>query len=240
MLARNASLRGMLVLCTVCLMASRVMGEQVSIETFTGAWTASCTIPGISDPPNVDFSCSVIVDSVSFTPGAVTFLGNPVDFDGTEADWIASTYSGTVSVQNLPGQSVSATASGSVSGAASINAEATTANLSLGAGFSTNALDLVPSSTFSNSSATVGSWNSTVVPELNGATVTTSSSITLTSVDAVLGLVSADSTGTIFAFAGEKIPAVSTWGLVLLLIGAVGLGTMVFRTKRGSPRTSAG
>jgi hypothetical protein len=73
---------------------SEARAGAVIVETFTGQFRANIRLPlnddgggGLVAPPG-----PLLPLAIDFTPGCVTFQGQPVDFDGTEADFLASSY----------------------------------------------------------------------------------------------------------------------------------------------------
>ena len=203
--------------------------SAVVVETYTGSETYLVSLPGSPDGGGgLDFNVQMQITSLDFTPGAVTFEGQPVDFDGTEADFLAPSYSGTCNLPatggpavvdptydcNAAGAALTATGSGQATG------------LSLGPAFSDSNLD-IDLSQFS-SITTIPSWNSTSVPELNGASVTFSAGHQPTAVDAVSGILDMQSSGDIQA--SQVVPTLSTWGMFLLTLGLITAG-LAFRRR---------
>lgn len=144
-------------------------GQIVPIETFDYTAFLNVQIPGIPNGGGVDFIAELEITSIDFTPGSVTFMGQPVDFDGTEASWLAgsTSFSGLLSFPVNSGPAIEPgfqhfTTSGAING----DLFGSNFPVYFGPGFAADNLDILPGAT--NWSSTVPSWSSPVVPELNG------------------------------------------------------------------------
>jgi hypothetical protein len=218
----------------VCLMASPASAATpVALETFTGAGTASVNMPGSSNPPYVEFNGQIIaISSADFASGSVMFNGVPIDFDGFETDIMSmsSTYTGGVRIENLPGQIVNGYVYGLVDGGGQhYEGSGSTNDLSLGGSFSVNSLDLTVNSTFQSTCETPD-FHCEAIPELEGVMMRTTSSTTITSVDAANGVLDASVSGTIYAI--TQIPVLTKWGFVVLALGVIGMGILILQRRR--------
>jgi len=227
-------LAGMFVFGFVCLLLSPASAETpVAVETFTGAGTASVSMPGWSNPPYVEFQGQIIaITSADFASGSVPLNGKLIDFDGFETDIMSmsSTYTGGVRIENLPGQIVNAYVAGLVDGGGQhYKLSGSTGDLSLGTNFSINSLDLTMNSTFQSTCETPD-FHFQALPELEGYMMRTTSSTTITSIDAANGVIDANVSGTIYAIV--QIPTLTTWGFIVLAIGVVGMGITILRRRR--------
>jgi hypothetical protein len=140
------------------------------IETYTATSTVNITLPGTPSGGGIDFDASLTLNSIDFAPGAVVFQGQPVDFDGKEADFIGPQYTGTVHFPAAAGPAVvtpqfNFSVTGPFNGSWIIDLP----GVQLGPLFSPNYLDIAPGGVNMNSIAP--SWQSAVVPQLNGAIV---------------------------------------------------------------------
>jgi hypothetical protein len=204
----------------------------VQVETYTGQGTYSFALPGAVVGPGVDFVEDLTVTGLSFTPGAVTFGGQPVDFSGTEADFLATTYTGTGSIPALAGPAT-VDMSGNVAAvgpALNTNFDYERRGLHLGPAFGANFFDVEV--TIYPKLAVFPNWSSAVVPELNGQQVIQSVEEQITAVDAVNGLMDVIFTGSILAQPPPPVPAATVWGIALLLTGLLGSAVIVFRRPR--------
>ena len=188
-----------------------INGTPLIVETFTATGRTSFALPGTQTPTGVGFSTSSSLSSITFTPGAVTFRGQPVDFSGTEASWLAGSTSGSTRFPiNSGPATVTVTGSGSLFGGVVGPASVQIPGVTLGPGFSASNLDVTTGST--SSQQTTSSWNSTVVPQLNGARVTADcNQFNVTGVDPVNGIVDWSCTAGTFTvpqlpFLGTVIP----------------------------------
>jgi hypothetical protein len=207
----------------------------VAVETFTGTGVWNVVLPGAPDGGGgVDFAADRMLGTISFTPGSVTFEGQPVDFSGTEASWLANTYSGTTNTPVAAGPAVVPvkTNLSALGSALSAPLEVEILPLDLGAGFGANFFDIVPSST--NEQSTIPSWNSAVVPELNGRSVTGDYDFVITSVDPVLGIVDFNFAGTFFAEELLQVPTLAPVGLGLLAAALLGAALLASSRERDS------
>jgi hypothetical protein len=202
----------------------------VPVETFTGQFRANIRVPlnndgggGLVAPPGP--VAPLVID---FTPGSVTFEGQPIDFDGTEASFLASTYEYSY---NIPVNSGPATvpATGAFGGAGPVWVGPVTGGvdipfIDLGPGFSQFNLD-IPAPQGIEHMTGIQNWQSAVVPQLNGRTVIIQADATILNVDPITGIVDAQVFGNILAI---PCPAdLDNDGVVgildfLLLLGAWG------------------
>jgi hypothetical protein len=233
----GAIMKGILVVIFVlgfaCLFGAPAAAETpVVVETFTGAGTASVSMPGMSNPPYVEFQGQIIaITSVDFASGSVPLQGKMIDFDGWETDFMSmsSTYTGGVRIENLPGQIVNAYVFGLVDGGGQhYKLSGSTGDLSLGPSFSINSLDLTNNSTFQSTCETPD-FHLEEMPELEGYMMRTTSSTTITSIDAANGVIDANVSGTIYAIV--QIPTLTTWGFIVLAIGVIGIGITILRRR---------
>jgi hypothetical protein len=205
----------------------------VAVETFTNAYTASVSMPGMSNPPYVEFQGQIIaITSADFATGSVPFMGHLIDFDGFETDIMSmsSTYTGGVRIENLPGQIVNAYVFGLVDGGGQhFKISGSTNDLSLGPSFSVNSLDLTMNSTFQSTLETPD-FHFQALPELEGCMMRWTSSTTITSMDAANGVIDANVSGTIYAIA--QVPTLNSMGFILLAVGIIGMGIIILQRRR--------
>jgi hypothetical protein len=237
-----------LTLCTSFAFAASAMAQSsnTQVETFTAGGTVVCTMPGTANPgAGVSFSSHATLQSVDFAPGSVMFNGTLVDFDGREANFLASAYNATVATPVPTGPAiVLVSGTGTVShagggGGGGGGCLVVGGNTPLGPTFSSSRLDIVTGPGVALG-ATVPNWNAAVVPQLSGRAVTVESPMNITSVDAVNGIVSFTLNGKIFV-RSDVVPALTTLGTIGLAIGLLGLALLALsrRTARGKV-TNAG
>lgn len=211
---------------------------QTDVETYTGTGTAVIDLPGVPNGGGVDFDVDFIVTSLDFAPGAVIFEGTPVDFDGTEADFLATSYDSDVGVPvNSGPATVDVTHDGSVSGAA-LNStfSGNGTSVDLGPGFSMGVADVLVGSDYA-SAVTTSNWNSTVIPELNGVSVSSTADNDILAVDAIGGIIDMSYTGTLTAF--SAVPTLGEWGLIVLTVGLIGMALMILRRRQAETPAAA-
>ena len=196
-------------------------------------------LPGTLVPEGVDFTVVFTPTSLDFTPGSVTFEGTPIDFDGTEADFLGGFYVGTVHVPVDSGPATIPVTGAGLSKSTLVVADWNfdVGPLELGPAFSESNLDVVVPSA-GTSSATTDNWNSPLIPELNGLSVTVEADFTIVNFDLINGTVDTQSQGSIFA-PTVPILTLSTWGLLLLAAGIGGAAVTVLRRRRLQTVTSA-
>jgi len=207
---------------------------QLAVETVSGTATIAVPLPGTPIGPEIEFVGIVITTSLDFTPGDVLFEGQPVDFDGTEASFLASSYSGlAIFPVNSGPATVTVVGVGAITGAVTVSGTAQIDTLDLGPNFGVNRLDVdFPQSPVSVEGNT-NAWSSGVVPELNGASIDLEADTGIINVDAVNGLVDLVFFGTIFAPSPPGgVPSLPIWGLILLTAGIVGMAVLLLRQRR--------
>ena len=210
----------------------------IAVETVSGSATIAVQMPGTPIGPQTEFVAVTIPTSLDFTPGSVTFEGQPVDFDGTEADFLAASYSGVALFPvNAGPATVPVTGIGSISsisGALTATGTATIPTLDLGPAFQLNQLDL-PFPQNRSVQGNLLSWSSAVIPELNGASIDLDMEITIFNVDPISGLVDLVFFGTLFAPSPPSaVPSLPIWGLVLLAAGLLGLALFLVSQRRSA------
>lgn len=214
---------------------------QVLVETFRSSSTIRVGLPGNADAANnsTAFNGNLVPNSISFSRGVHMFRGNPVEFHGSEAAFLASTYTGSTEFSTTSGPVATSTA-GTLTVAGAVNGTAVSKShqsVDVGSGFSALNVDVVPGSSFS-SFGVMPNFSSPVVPQLNGATVIMMGEFTITSVDAVNGLVHTAGKASIFA----RSPAAdalessnplesndSNLPVSLLAAGVAGMGFLLLR-----------
>jgi hypothetical protein len=183
---------------------SEARAGAVAVETFTGNFRTNIRLPlnddgggGLVAPPG-----PLVPLVIDFTPGSVTFQGQPVDFDGTEADFIASSYDNSFHFPVDSGPAVvPAVGGGGGSGpywVGTMNGDVNIPSINLGPGFSQDFLD-IPIPQGIQHMTGIQNWQSPVVPELNGRTVIFEVDANILNVDPVTGVVDAQVFGTILA-----------------------------------------
>lgn len=199
----------------------------VTLEKFEATTSCNVTTPGEVRGKAVVFAAAETVDAVAFSAGAVQYRGESIDFNGHEQAFINSTYTGTVTVPNSPGQSVSITVDGSMSGAATASARARVSGVALGDDFSRESAETKMGGT-ETATTTVSGWNSSVVPGLNGVSFVVRTARRPISVDAATGTVRFKMEGSVEALSLVEDTddgfAMSLSGLILLALGVLGVG----------------
>jgi hypothetical protein len=205
---------------------------QFAVETVSATATLAVPLPGTSIGPEIEFAGITIITSLDFTPGDVLFEGQPVDFDGTEASFLASSYSGlAVFPVNAGPATVPVTGVGAITGAATVSATALIPEVDLGPNFQVNRLDVTyPQGV--TVTANTPNWSSGLVPELNGAEIDLEGVTGVFNVDAVNGIVDFNFFGTIFAPSPPAVPSLPIWGVVLLATGILGMAVLLLRRRR--------
>jgi len=182
---------------------SETRAGAVIVETFTGEFQANIRLPLNDDGGVLVAPPGPLVPLVlDFTPGSVTFQGQPVDFDGTEADFIATSYeySYTIPVNSGP---ATVPATGGFGGTGPVwvgpaNGGVDIPSINLGPGFSQNFLDITAPQGIQHMTV-IPNWQSPVVPELNGRTVIFQVDANILNVDPITVIVDAQVFGNILA-----------------------------------------
>jgi hypothetical protein len=222
-------------LVLACTWASTAVA-QVAVETYSVTYIIDVNLPGTPSGGGIDFGGAGLTTTLSFTPGSVTFEGQPVDFSGTEASFLAGTYTGSAHVPVTGGPAAvpvdgQGTSTGGVNSTWDLHANP----VELGPAFSGINLDVVIGQ-MPGGQASTTNWNSAVVPELNGASLVTvgpSGSATVTNVDPIIGLVDVVcGSGVINATSGVAVPTVTEWGLIILTLGFIGIALMMLRRRQ--------
>lgn len=197
--------------------------QSVQVETFTATAMADCAMPGAAGGGIVVFSTAATLQSVDFAPGTTFFNGVPIDFDGTEPSFLASTYTGGVVTPVTAGPaSVSISGTGTVGGGSHGGGCSVAGSpVPLGPGFSPSNLDVAIGPGI-DLTTNVPVWTSSVLPQLNGRNVYAQGPMSVTSVDAVNGIVNFTFSGGIFA-GSAAVPALTTLGFVCLVTGLCGI-----------------
>jgi len=226
--------------CTALAFGEGAVAQTTQVETFTAAGVVNCSMPGTLAGAGVSFSTNASLQSLDFTPGTVFFNGMAIDFDGREAAFLANTYNGSVQTPVAHGPAtivVSGTgtvAGGGIGGGGGGGCMVVGGDVPLGTTFSSSRLDVTPGPGV-NLTSTVRAWNSSSVPQLNGRVVTVDGPLTVTSVDAVNGIVNFTMSGKIFA-GSQAVPALTTLGFIGLAIGLFGFAVLAL--TRRTPRRS--
>jgi len=229
--------------CITLAFGGRASAQTTQVETFTAGGLVTCALPGTPSPigTGVIFSSDAILQTVDFTPGSVVFNGQPVDFDGHEPSFLASTYQANVATPVGSGPAiVLVTGTGTVihgpgGGGGGGGCLVAGGDVPLGPTFSANRLDVTPGPGV-DLVATVPSWNASAVPQLNGESVMVDGPLNITAVDAVNGIINFTMNGKILA-GSAAIPALTTLGSICLAIGLFGLAVLALSRK--TPRGSA-
>jgi len=213
---------------------SSAASAQVLVETYTATESYTFTLPGTSDGGGgLDFNYAQAFTTISFTPGSVTFNGQPVDFSGTESSWLSTAQTGTINIPVTSGPAtVTATGSATASGPAmlGIGIPIELISLDLGASFSSSNLDILLSSIEPKQMGSdfPATFTVPVVPELNGAAIQFQDTATVTTVNPGAGTFSATTTGNILATA-PAVPVLSGWRVLLLATALLGAGAIYSR-----------
>jgi hypothetical protein len=209
------------------------------VESFSGTGTCTASLPGTAVGSGVRFQGNLTLNTVDFAPGSMTFEGQPVDFDGKEATFLSSTYAdAAISFPSTSGV-VAISGAGNIAGGA-INAtvQYQVTNVSLGGSFNPNFFHVLTGPV--GFTASTPAWSSTLIPQLNGATVSSTGSGNITSVDAANGILSLNVSGSVNAIAAvARVPTVTVWGLLLMTTGILGLGAYLLAKKPGFGRPAA-
>lgn len=208
--------------------------QPVSVETYSANQIFNISLPGTPQGSGLQFNGSRSITSIDFAPGSVVFQGQPVDFDGHEPQWIASTTAGTAAfpVNSGPGTTPIAGAGNVVIGTQTTHWNYVGQGIVLGPTFGANRMDVQNGSPFTVTAAT-NDWRFSDVAPLVGRPVRVTGNFMVTSVDAVNGIVNANSNGAIIGDA--TLPSLTTIGLIVLAIGAMGLGAMSLRRRLTAP-----
>jgi hypothetical protein len=213
------------------LASAALAAGSTQVETLTLTGRLDVAMPGNAGGGNTVFSGAVFLNTLDFTPGPVTFNGQPVDFDGREAQFIAGTYNLTVSVPAIGGPAtVAVPGTGSTGGGGGGGGGCSTVQpgVQLGPGFGENSLQVLPGPVNGNTYSP--SWDSNLVPPLLGHGVNILTNLNVTSVDPVNGIVNFTGTGSIVA-ANDVVPALGWLGLFCLATGLLGFGILVLRRR---------
>ena len=225
------SMRASFCITFIALLAAS--GSAQVVETFSGTRTYFYAMPGAPDGGGgLDFNYSSFLSALVFTPGSVSFDGQPVDFSGTEAAWLASSHSGTANFPVTAGPATVDTTGTFVWSGPALNGAGARdqGNVDLGPGFSASSLDLAVSFPYDGRDHVL-SWSSGVVPELNGQKVDIKMQETVFAVDPVNGIVDVSFSGQIVVIQDPIVPVTSPVGLWLLGLGVLGLGLMFLRRQ---------
>jgi len=178
-----------------------------TVTTYSGTIVLSMAMPGTSNGGGgLDFPASGTLSNLQFAPGTKTFNGQPVTFSGNESAFMSTTLTGTITFPVSSGPCiVGTTCSLSSSGAVNGSWNSADQGVSLGSNFSASNLDWVLGST-PGGNATNSSWQSTVIPQLNNASVTAGGNGEVMSVDAANGIVAVSASGAITAMAQAACP----------------------------------
>jgi hypothetical protein len=184
-----------------------VSTEPVEVESFTATTIHKIELPGkANERGGTDFSGTSRFTSIAFTPGAIEFNGKPVDFHGKEDDFVASDYSGVVFTPSVDGAGKTTvrgvlTASGFAFPEPQVG-NSTASGVQTGEKFSSRSLDLAKQELVVTANST--NWNSPVVPELNGATVTLRVDKSIVNVDPTAGTLEIKMNGKILAVSADQ------------------------------------
>jgi hypothetical protein len=199
-----------------------------------------CSMPGTSTPGSgITFSTTTTLQSLDFAPGAVPFNGVVVEFDGSEMTYLAADYNS--DIDTPPGGPVIGVVSGTgvVSGGGGGGGggggcRVGGSDVPLGPTFSPDRLDVLPGPGV-QVTGTILDWDSTAEPQLNGYTVSAQGPVTISSVDAVNGIVNFSMNGSIVVVS-QAVPALSMLGSMCLAIGLFGLALLALLRKRSATR----
>ena len=184
--------------------AAQDLTGQVEVDKSAGTATYDFHFAGPPTPFSFLFPYDLQINTLAFTPGAVMFEGQPVDFSGTEASWLATNYQGQLVFDNLPPQPLPPLRLGGL-GDMFFNGPAgqgggpqRNAQMDFGPNFTDTFFPLQPGQPFVQI-VRFEDWNSPVVPQLNGATVSFLFVVEPTFVDPVNAIVQADIELSVFA-----------------------------------------
>jgi len=230
--------------CAALAFAAPVSAQTSLVETFTATGVMNCSLPGAPSPPGVTFSTTTTLQSVDFAPGSVGFQGMPVDFDGQEPTFLASTYNATIQTPVVMGPAivvVSGTGTvigGGGGGGGGGGCLVVAPDVPLGPNFSPTRLDVVGGPGVSVTTRLL-EWDSSAVPQLNGYVVSAEGPVTITAVDAVNGIVNFSLNGSILV-GSQAVPALTWLGSVCLAIGLFGLALLAIFRKRSARSPAVG
>lgn len=244
---RILGLKRLFVGLAMCSAAAMVSGAAVAqgtteVETYSAGGVVSFVMPGSSTGVGLSFSTSATVQTLDFAPGSVFLSGQPVDFDGQEADFLSSIYEATLDFPVDSGPAVitvsgpGTVTSGGGGGGGGGGCIVTAGPVSVGPTFSSTSLDVAVGPGI-NLTDVVPEWDSSSVPQLNGHLVSLDGTVAVTSVDAVNGIVDFTSSGRILA-GNNAVPALTTLGSICLAIGLSGLAILALRRRTPGERGS--
>lgn len=211
------------------------MPQSAIVERFDARLTVKAEMPGKSlANGGTQFDGEIFVNELSFLEGSVPFNGEWIEFAGKEEAFIRSSYSGQMV---FPQSSGTVTVSGVSTASGAVEGDLTFAgDFQLGGDFSKSKIDVGPLGEAMECPAEVQSWSSKVVPELNGARVTSVTNDVLVELDASAGIGVVVTSGDIVATSGlssVEEPAMhkASAGLLLLCMGLLGRGLLALRRR---------
>jgi hypothetical protein len=208
-------------------------GAAITVEQYTATATVDFAMPGAAEGALLRFDVSSFAfGTLDFAPGAVSFAGQPVDFDGTEPQWLALAYDGVLRLPSVPGPGGGSGGGGGgcmVVGPPGTPWTYDLENVLLGANWGADRLDIVPG-TYPVEQKTT-SWDSPLVPQLAGRQAAVQSNAEVTAVDAVNGILTLSLDGVIQA-GDHAVPALGEVALFCLLAGLLGIALCTIRFAR--------
>lgn len=210
---------------------------ETIIEHYTGRAIGTIYRPASIDNGAVTMRWSARLAQLEFDKSVVTFRNTPIDFHGKEAQFLNANYSGTLRIGTLSGPGlvdviVRLNEAGPVKG----SSEGILHNVKLGPNFSKDNLDVILGA-YDDTSTTVN-WDSNVVPELNGQTISSRQITRLVAFDALSGSVETTFDGVLFVSdSTTRFPIALLLGSFLVAAGVIlAIWSMRWRSFSSSDR----
>ncbi len=193
MKSRIWNLAALIVLtCAPPLMAQTLEGQIV--EDFQGTVTYTIDLGAPPAPTGMFLNFAMQIDTLQFTPGAVTFQGQPVDFAGTEAQFLATGFGGGGQLGGPPLPIPDPLRLGGIGGmqingpVGNMQGDLRLAGMNFGPNLGPGFFPLLPNQPFVQT-WTIIDWNSPVLPGLDGLIVGWFFEVTPQFIDANNGIV---------------------------------------------------
>lgn len=221
------------------LLGASAAQSQAVVETYSGTATIDLSMPGTPGAGQTVFGYSFRFDTIDFAPGSVVFGGQPVDFDGQEAAWLASTENGQATLAATAGPTITtAQILGTWSGSHQTTmVQGTANNIQLGPSFSPSNLDVAPGSTYSLDHL-LGAVTQPPGLQPPATVLSHRANHTITTIDAINGITHVNVSGTYLLDGPVPTPSRS-WsqlkvllGGLFLFTGLLGSGTTLRRWRR--------
>jgi hypothetical protein len=205
------------------------------VETYVANARITAAMPGTPGTGTTSFNYNFNFNTVDFAPGAVVFNGQPVDFDGTEPQWLASTENGVFTLGTTSGPTITnAQVLGQWTGPITISSlQGTASGVAVGSSFSPSFLDGVQGSGYPIQHQMSGT-NLSLPP----GSLSHDALHHIVAIDAVNGIVDVAVEGS-FSMQAPVSNEERSWGWIKMLygglllgIGSVGSGTVLLNLRR--------